>query len=254
MDSFESRVSRRRLLSGAGVAGLGVLGAALVGCSEDEETATATATAAASGGSGGAAATSAAATSSSTPVAGTQLPAEFVFANDAEPGDLGPWFANFSTGLVTKNIYEPLVEPFLMLNPDGTPHWEVRGVLAESFEAVTPAIYRLKLREGVKFHNGEDWNADAAVASFNFLVSDDVMEPLQKTNFAKALFKRFEKVDEATVEIEFVSPGIEGLTLYQQFGFVGLPPSITSGTDGSPLLENPVGTGPLRFRLVVPRL
>jgi|GEM_PF-2204714 len=246
MHSFDSRVSRRRLLSGAGITGLGLAGAALIGCSEDEASFTATPTASASGASG-ASATTAAVTSTSTPVAGTQLPDEFVFANDAEPGDLGPWFGGFSAGLVTKNIYEPLVEPFLTLNADGTPHWEIRGVLAESFEAVTPFVYRMKLRQGVKFHNGEDFNAEAAVASFNFLTNDDVMGPLQKTNFAKALFKRFEAIDDSTLEIEFVAPGIEGLTLYGQFGFVGLPPSMTSGTDASSLLENPVGTGPLSF-------
>ena len=111
---FGTIVGRR----GAAANGLGLAGVALVGCSEDEESTTATATSVASAASSA----TTVPTSSATPVAGTQLPDEFIFANDSEPGDLGPWFGGFSQGLVTKNIYEPLVEPFLTLNADSSPH------------------------------------------------------------------------------------------------------------------------------------
>ena len=243
MHSFDSRVSRRRFISGAGLAGLGLAGVALVGCSEDEESTTATATSAASAASSA----TTVPTSSATPVAGTQLPDEFIFANDSEPGDLGPWFGGFSQGLVTKNIYEPLVEPFLTLNADGSPHWELRGALAESWEKTGDKTFTVKLRQGVKFHTGEEWNADAAVASFKFLTNPDVIDPIKKTNPLGGLYPRFEKTDDYTIEIDVARGGIEGLTLYGQIYYVGLPPSVTSGTDGAALLEHPVGTGPLKF-------
>lgn len=243
MDFLRSHVSRRAFLRTTGLASLGLSGAALVGCGEDDAASTPTAAASSSSSSG----TATVVASSATPVAGTQLPDNFVIANDAEPGDLSPWFGGFSQGLVTKQVCEPLVEPFLRLDSSGQPDWEVRGVLAESFEKISDQGFRLKLRKGVKFHTGEDWDADAAVASFKFLTDPEVLEPLAKTSALGALVTRFEKIDDSTIEIEFARGGIEGLTLYMQLYYVGLPPSITSGTDGSALLDHPVGTGPLQF-------
>lgn len=249
MDSITSRVSRRRFLSVTGLTGLGLAGAALVGCGEDDDADTPSSTDSGSSASatGTASASATTVASSATPVAGTEMPAEFVFANDAEPGDLGPWFGGFSQGLVTKNIYEPLVEPFLTLNEDGTPNWTIRGALAESWEKTGDATFRIKLREGVTFHTGEEWNADAAIASFHFLTNEDIITPLQKTNPLASLLPRFEKVDDHTIEVDIARGGLEALTLYMQLYYVGLPPSITSGTDGAALLEHPVGTGPLQF-------
>jgi peptide/nickel transport system substrate-binding protein len=38
---------------------------------------------------------------------------------------------------------------------------KLQGRLAESWELVDPTTWRFKLRQGVKFQNGEDWNAEA---------------------------------------------------------------------------------------------
>ncbi len=60
---------------------------------------------------------------------------------------------------VTWNIYEPL----LWRDKDG----RIIPWLAESIEQTSPTTAVLKLRGGVKFHNGEAFNADAAAFSIN---------------------------------------------------------------------------------------
>ncbi|MGZ2376288.1 ABC-type transport system substrate-binding protein [Sinorhizobium medicae] len=59
---------------------------------------------------------------------------------------------------VNDNIYETLMAR--------TPTGElVPGLAAEAPKQVDATTWQFKLREGVKFHNGEPFNADAVVAS-----------------------------------------------------------------------------------------
>jgi peptide/nickel transport system substrate-binding protein len=60
-------------------------------------------------------------------------------------------------------MYDALVE----LDPKLQP----RAALAESWEAVDETTWRFKLRQGVKFHNGEDFNADSVKYSLDRLVA-----------------------------------------------------------------------------------
>ncbi|CAG0973460.1 partial Oligopeptide-binding protein AppA, partial [Anaerolineae bacterium] len=47
---------------------------------------------------------------------------------------------------------------------------QLRPGLAESWEIVNPTTTRFKLRQGIKFHNGEDFNADSVKYSIERLV------------------------------------------------------------------------------------
>lgn len=65
----------------------------------------------------------------------------------------------FDGGVATgTNIYEPLLflDERLELNPG----------LVTSWERLDPLTWRFHLRKGVKFHNGKEFNADAAVYAF----------------------------------------------------------------------------------------
>lgn len=85
---------------------------------------------------------------------------------DVEPAQLEPCQATrFEQGRIIKqNIVETLTE----FNPaDGT----VSPRLATAWEQVDETTWKLSLREGVKYHDGTDFNADAVVVALTRLKS-----------------------------------------------------------------------------------
>ena len=50
---------------------------------------------------------------------------------------------------------------------------EYKGNLATSWEWIDDTTLELKLREGVKFHNGEDFTADDVVYTVNFVAKEE---------------------------------------------------------------------------------
>lgn len=86
---------------------------------------------------------------------------EMHIAISANPPSLDPQSINSNiVGGLGVHIYEPL---FAM-----NENYEPTPVLAESYEVSEDGmVYTIKLREGVKFHNGEEMKADDVVASMN---------------------------------------------------------------------------------------
>jgi peptide/nickel transport system substrate-binding protein len=129
------------------------------------------------------------------------------------------------------NIYEPLTK----VNSDGT----VAPLLAESWE-VSPDLktYTFRLRKGVKFHNGEPFNAQAVKFSFDRAGGD------KSTNKDKRTFANLATrvADEHTVVITTreIDPDFPFL-LGQGTAIIVEPKS----ADGN--ATRPVGTGPYRL-------
>lgn len=86
---------------------------------------------------------------------------ELHIAIAANPPSLDPPSVNSNiVGEIGFHVYEPL---FAM-----NQNYEPTPVLAESYEVSEDGmVYTIKLREGVKFHNGEEMTADDVVASMN---------------------------------------------------------------------------------------
>jgi peptide/nickel transport system substrate-binding protein len=176
------------------------------------------------------------------------FPSEFVVANEAEPSDLGPYIGGYSTWLVTAQVYETLAEPRLTINQQGfvdvgfTPH------LAEGWERPEPLRWRMKLRPGVTFHNGEPWNAAAAKSSFDALADAKQASALSKTSYLARTMDGCEVIDDMTVDFITKQPDEETLRATLRIGFVGLPPKLLQEKGLQSLFENPVGTGPYAFK------
>src|SRR5690606_13060048 len=100
------------------------------------------------------------------------------------------------------------------------------------------------LREGVTFHNGEPWNADAAVASYNLLSDPDILAELKKSPILAAI-TRFEKGDDMTVELETRAPGFDSLATAMRLGYSALPAQAIAGDGWRSFAEQPIGTGPI---------
>jgi peptide/nickel transport system substrate-binding protein len=120
------------------------------------------------------------ATSVSEPGASTDTPTETI-ASTVLP--ITPESARDSLTLAVNseptqaNIFLSLGGPAPMLNDNIVDPWTwhsgddlrvVSTTATESWEQLAPDQWRFELRQGVKFHNGEDWNAQAAMPSLNF--------------------------------------------------------------------------------------
>jgi peptide/nickel transport system substrate-binding protein len=115
--------------------------------------------------------------------------------------------------------------------------------LAESWEITDPKTYVFKLRKGVKFHDGTDFDAEAV--AFNF---KRVADPANKSLFVSdwAGIDAYDVVDASTLRIRLKEPDV---TLLGRLS--GKSSSIASPTAiqrwGADYGQHPVGTGPFKF-------
>lgn len=114
--------------------------------------------------------------------------------------DLDPLNSNSLPARINSfNIFEPLYE----FDHKGT-SGEFYPCLATEYSVDdTGCVWTFKLREGVKFHNGEDFNADDVVCTFNRLLED---KSLSCANQFWPYLSAVEKVDNYTVKISTSQP------------------------------------------------
>ncbi len=85
------------------------------------------------------------------------------FAYDQAPESVDPFFNNVRIGVIIgANVWDTLV----YLDPNTN---EYKGQLARSWKQVDDKTIDFELREGIKFHNGEDFDADSVVYTLNFV-------------------------------------------------------------------------------------
>jgi peptide/nickel transport system substrate-binding protein len=132
-------------------------------------------------------------------VAGTSVFASAETLRWARAGDsltLDPHSQNEGpTHALSQQIYEPLISPDMEAKP--IPALATEWMVKEG----DPNVWVFKLREGVKFHGGEDFTAEDVVFSFNRakMESSDMKELL-------VTIKEVRAVDDYTVEMETEGP------------------------------------------------
>ncbi|MGE5097147.1 MAG: ABC transporter substrate-binding protein [Betaproteobacteria bacterium] len=85
------------------------------------------------------------------------------FAYDQAPESVDPFFNNVRIGVIIgANVWDTLV----YRDPETN---EYKGNLAKSWKQVDDKTIDFELREGVKFHNGEEFDADSVVYTLNFV-------------------------------------------------------------------------------------
>ena len=165
-----------------------------------------------------------------------------------DPHATGGWV----TYQVTYNIFESFVKEDLTEADVITPKL-VPG-LATSWEVSDDGTqYTFHLREGVTFHDGEPFDADAVIFNFSRFWDKESPNYFEKSAaFVSAYtqwIKDVEKVDDMTIQITLTQPNYEWLrTGLQSYGqpLMISPKSVADfGNDGIAL--HPVGTGPFKF-------
>jgi len=154
---------------------------------------------------------------------------------------------------VTKNIFDTLLD-----YEDGNTN--VKPALATEWTVSPDGLeYTFKLRQGVKFHDGTDFNADAVV--FNFM---RWLDPKNEYRFPEQSFDYFNDMFGGTLDqeghviakVEAVDPYTVKFTLTRpQAPFIqniAMSPFAIASPDAikkykEKFLENPVGTGPFIF-------
>ncbi len=158
---------------------------------------------------------------------------DVTLAISSEPSTLDPQ-KTFDGGerRVNDNVYDTLLQRNL------------KGELAPSLatalpERINDTTWRFKLRQGVKFHNGEAFNADAVVHSVT-----RIFDPEYKSTATGDLtgIKGAQKVDDFTVDV--MTTRLDTLLPARMYWLKIVPVNASKQAD---FAQKPVGTGPYRF-------
>jgi peptide/nickel transport system substrate-binding protein len=150
---------------------------------------------------------------------------------EAESPGWAPWNDSFAPAnlSVATAFYEPLLER----DEEGVP----QPLLAEAIEPNDDfTSYTLTIREGVSFHDGEPFDADAVVANLDRHRQDGSV-----TASSFVAVEAVEAEDESTVRIDLDQPHVAFPdALATQAGYMVSPAAI----EGDDVSSSPVGTGP----------
>lgn len=138
---------------------------------------------------------------------------------------------------VATSVFEGLVERTLDL--------ELKPGLAEKWEYTDDKTIVFNLRQGVVFHDGEPFNADAVKYTFDRLLGDEGKKGPQYSNYSS--IDSVEVNDEYTVTMHLNSTDPVLLTKLSGYGAVIVPPKYIEEKGDDFFNSNPVGTGPFKM-------
>jgi peptide/nickel transport system substrate-binding protein len=114
--------------------------------------------------------------------------------------------------------------------------------LGTSWEMVDDTTWQFKLREGVTFHNGEEFTADDVKYSFDIALEEERAWPIRGNI---VLIEEVEIVDDYTVNFHTSAPWPD-LPWFVSDVYV-MPKDHTEEVGLDALIDSPVGTGPFEF-------
>ncbi|MDO5726259.1 MAG: ABC transporter substrate-binding protein, partial [Tissierellia bacterium] len=165
---------------------------------------------------------------------------DIVIAVNAEIISLDPHDTSDTLSNTARDIvYEGLMEY--------TPEMELVPCLAEKYEVSDDGLeYTFYLREGIKFHDGEDFNSEAVKKSFE-RVKDEANALRRMRDLAYV--ETVEIIDDYTVKLHLTDPYAPMLSRLAGIKIMS-PKLVEAGKDE--ILKHPVGTGAYVFEKWTP--
>ena len=152
-----------------------------------------------------------------------------------EPDIVDPCEASRSN--VGRIVKQNVTETFTEIDPDDG---SITPRLAESWEQVDPNTWRFELKQGVKFHDGEDFNAENAVYSIERTLNEKIDCEI-RLKFFGGMEVTPKAVGSHTLEITTAEPAPILPTM------LGTMTVVSPNTVMDERTRDPVGTGPYRF-------
>ena len=178
---------------------------------------------------------------------------EIVVGLGAEPRTmLGVTIVDWTTNNMLEHIYDRLLDRDpKTLKP--------KPMLATGWKLVNDTTWEFTLRKGVKFHNGEPFDAQSIKATFEYM-----LDPANKSHYATPAYwkplKEVQVVDPYTVRLVTDKPYPSVIDHASLTDLLVLPAKALKELGPQKLAEKPIGTGPFKFvewrrdeRLVVER-
>ncbi len=163
---------------------------------------------------------------------------EVIVAFAAEPRTLLP---NTIVDWTTNNMVEHMYDRLVDRDPKT---YKPIPMLATSWKVVDPTTWEFSLRSGVKFHNGEPFDAQSVKATMDYM-----KDPANKTHYASrwSLVKEVQIVDPHTVRFITEKPWPGLIDRMAATDFLPMPPKALKAEGPQGLLAKPSGTGPFKF-------
>ncbi len=157
---------------------------------------------------------------------------------EAEADGLNPAANNFAVAAYIMTY--PIFDPLTYFDKQG--NWV--PVLAESWTKIGDGTnWHMKLREGIRFHDGTELDADDVVATFEAQLADPIISLAFKPGFDPD--EPYRKIDDYTVEYRGLRPSARLPNYFaSQLGMILPSEWLGRALADSPLNQMPVGTGP----------
>lgn len=182
------------------------------------------------------------ASNAATPKRGGVFSIASVFAPDTLDVHIAQGVAGWS-----KLLYEPLLRVFLV--DPATGEHAIMPALATSWAQPDPTTIVLKLRQGVKFHDGSEFNAPVAKWNLDRIRGESRSQAQQ----ALASIGSIDALDDYTVSIHLSAPNTAQLS---QLGANPMIQMISQkhfeAVGEAAFGKDPSGTGPMRFKSWIP--
>jgi peptide/nickel transport system substrate-binding protein len=157
-------------------------------------------------------------------------------AYDQAPESVDPYFNNVRIGvIIAANVWDTLLYRDPLTN-------EYKGQLAESWKQIDDKTLEFELRKGIKFHNGEPFDADSVVYTLAF-----VADPKNKATTQQNVrwIDHVEKIDPYKVRIVSKEP-FPAAKEYLSTTVAIHPAKYYKEVGPSGMNAKPVGTGPYK--------
>lgn len=143
---------------------------------------------------------------------------------------------NTSTEAVHDNMFN-----YLFKRDDNN---EIQPELVDTFEQLDDVTVQMKLKEGVKFHNGDPLTSEDVKFTLERVATDDTLKEFP--NYKQ--IKQVDIVDDLTFNVVTHAPEPSLFHRLSRLGSGMLPKNYIEENGWDHFLSNPVGTGPYKFK------